>query len=50
MTSLCWNQPICTPELFLKLVVVFEITGILTESNIPPFFKHNMRFKSEGQA
>ena len=30
MTSLRWNQPICTPGLLsgLKLVVVFELIGI----------------------
>ena len=28
----------------LKLVVVFELIGILTESNVPSFFEHNMRF------
>ena len=25
-------------------MVVFELIGILTESNIPSFFEHNMRF------
>ena len=46
MTSYCWNRPICTPGLLLglKLVVVFEFIGILTESNVPSFFEHNMRF------
>ena len=44
MTSLRWNRPKCNPGLFLKLVVVFEMIGILTESNAPPFFEHNMRF------
>ena len=28
----------------LQLIVIFELLGILTESNIPPFFEHNMRF------
>ena len=67
MTSLRWNRPICTPGLLIraKIVVGFETIGILMESNIPPFFEHNMsffyilfrslciqinRFQSEGQA
>ena len=46
MTSLRWNLPICTLGCFsvLKLVVVFELIGILTESNVPSIFEHNMRF------
>ena len=46
MTSLPWNRPICTPGLLLglKLLVVFELIGILTESNVLSFFEHNMRF------
>ena len=34
----CWKRPICIPGLLLELL------GILTESNILPFFEHNMRF------
>ena len=46
MTSLHCNRPICTPGLLpgLNLVVVFELIGFLTESNVPSFFEHNMRF------
>ena len=46
MTSLRLNGPICTMACFfgLKLVVVFELIGILTESNAPSFFEHNLRF------
>ena len=66
MTSLRWKRPICTPGLLLgaKLVVVYELIGILTESHVPSLSKHNMRllcysvalciqinrFQSEGQA
>ena len=28
----------------LKLVVVLEVIGILTENNVSSFFEHNMRF------
>ena len=28
----------------LKLIVVFELIGILTKSNVPTIFEHNMRF------
>ena len=28
----------------LKLVAVFELIGILMESNVPSFFERNMRF------
>ena len=34
--SLHRNRPICIPGLLL--MVVFELIGILIESNIPPFF------------
>ena len=47
MTSLRWNRPICTPGLRFgakKLIVVFELIVFLTESNVPSFFEHNMRF------
>ena len=50
MTSLRWNRPICTPGLLLRLkpglnlVLAFELINILTESNVPSFFEHNMRF------
>ena len=27
---------------WLKLVIVFELTGILMESNVPSLFEHNM--------
>ena len=33
-----------------KPVVVFEMIGILKESNIPPFFEHNLRFLSYSTA
>ena len=46
MTSFRWNWPTCTLGCFsgLKLVAVFEMIGILMQSNIPPFFEHNMRY------
>ena len=28
----------------LKLVVVFELIGTLTKSNVPSIFEHNMRY------
>ena len=33
-----------------KLVVVFELNGILTESNVPSFFEHNMTFLCQSAA
>ena len=46
MTSLRWNQPICTPGLLIKLRLVVGLNWLvfLMESNKPPFFEHNMRF------
>ena len=47
MTSLRWNRPNCTPELLLgaKTRSWFRIDWyFLTESNVPSFFEHNMRY------
>ena len=46
VTSFRWNRPYIPLGCFLglKLVAVFELISILTESNVPSFFEHNVRF------
>ena len=49
-----WNRPICTPGLLLGAktcsFVLNDWLVFLMESNIPPFFEHNMRFLSYSAA
>ena len=46
MTSLRWYLPMCAPGLLLRAKTrsCVELIGILTESNVPSLFEHNISF------